>query len=238
MRISIMQPYIFPYIGYFQLIKASDIFVCLDDVNFIKRGWIHRNRLCFNGYTCYFTIPIEDSSQFRKINETRISHNEFEKWRDKFFSSLKYFYKKQQYFEDGILLAEMVLSSYVESIAELSELSLNTCCSLFGITTPIKYSSHIENINKLNRESRLIDICHKFQCEHYLNAVGGKNLYSREMFEPHGIVLEFLQPNIHPYGVKGRPFIPSLSILDAVMCCGKEYICQHLLSGYTIQEAA
>ena len=53
MRISIMQPYIFPYIGYFQLIKASDIFVCLDDVNFIKKGWIHRNRLCFNGDASY-----------------------------------------------------------------------------------------------------------------------------------------------------------------------------------------
>lgn len=238
MRISIMQPYIFPYIGYFQLIKASDIFVCLDDVNFIKKGWIHRNRLCFNGDASYFTIPIKNSSQFRKINETMVSHGEFEKWRDKFFSSLKYFYKKQQFFEEGIMLAENVLSSNFESIAELSEISLNTCCRLFSITTPIKYSSHIENTDKLKKESRLIDICRKFHCEQYLNAIGGRNLYSREMFEPYGIVLEFLQPKIHPYKVKGRPFIPSLSILDAVMCCGKEYVCQHLLSGYTIQEAA
>lgn len=103
MRISIMQPYFFPYIGYFQLINASDIFVCFDDVNFIKKGWIHRNRLYFNGDIRYFTVPIDNASQFKKINETEVAKYEFKKWKYKFISYIESFYKKQPYFLDSIV---------------------------------------------------------------------------------------------------------------------------------------
>ena len=237
MRISIMQPYIFPYIGYFQLIKASDIFVFLDDVSFIKKGWIHRNRLYFNGAIHHFTIPIDNASQFKKINETLISEYEFKKWKYKFIASIETFYKKQPYFEEGMDIVTSILHSSFSTISEVSANSITACCDLFGISTSVKYSSQMGNSKELKKELRLIDICKQCECSFYINAVGGKDIYTSDMFFPHEITLEFITPNIAPYPVQGRSFVPSLSILDAIMCCGKDYIRDNLLSGYTVEEA-
>lgn len=237
MRISIMQPYFFPYIGYFQLINASDIFVCFDDVNFIKKGWIHRNRLYFNGDIRYFTVPIDNASQFKKINETEVSGHEFKKWKYKFISSIESFYKKQPYFLEGMNIVEMVLFSNFSKISEIAANSLIACCNILNIKTPFKYSSQIKNDGNLKKELRLVDICKQNKCNSYLNASGGKHIYTSDMFSRHGIKLEFINPNISTYPVHGRTFIPYLSILDPIMCCGSDYVRENLISDYTVEAA-
>ena len=92
MRIAIMQPYTFPYLGYFQLINAVDTFVFYDDVNFIKRGWINRNNILVNGQGSLFTIPLLKASQNKQINEVEVVFDE--KWKNQFFKSIEYNYKK------------------------------------------------------------------------------------------------------------------------------------------------
>ncbi len=72
MKIAIMQPYIFPYIGYFQLIHAADVFVFYDDVNYINRGWINRNRILLNGKDQLFTIPCKEASQNKLIKDIEV----------------------------------------------------------------------------------------------------------------------------------------------------------------------
>ena len=72
MKLAIMQPYLFPYLGYFQLIAAVDKFVFYDDVNFIKNGWINRNRLLISGKVNYITIPLSGASSFLKINQVLV----------------------------------------------------------------------------------------------------------------------------------------------------------------------
>lgn len=79
MKMAIMQPYLFPYIGYWQLISAVDKFVLLDDVNFIKRGYINRNSILINGKAHMFSIPIRKASQNRLIMDTKLNFNEKEK---------------------------------------------------------------------------------------------------------------------------------------------------------------
>ena len=66
-RLAIMQPYLFPYMGYWQLMKAVDRFVIYDDVNYIKGGWINRNRILVNGEPAYFTIPLDQASPYDAI---------------------------------------------------------------------------------------------------------------------------------------------------------------------------
>ena len=83
MKLAIMQPYFFPYIGYFQLINAVDKFVFYDDVNFIKGGWINRNRILVNGEIKFFTVPITGVSSFKKTKETRIKRDQFFQWKKK-----------------------------------------------------------------------------------------------------------------------------------------------------------
>lgn len=238
MRIAIMQPYFFPYLGYFQLLKAVDLFLALDDVFFIKKGWIHRNRMCFNGKIHLFSIPLKDVSQFRTINETHISMREFQRWKRKFLASLVAFYKKQSFFEEGMDLVEQTLAQPGNSIADLAVMSLCICCRALGIPTPLHRSSAAGGASGLRRETRLIELCHQHNADKYLNPPGGEELYTAAMFAPHGIRLEFLHPMLSSYPVKGRNWISGLSILDAVMCCGTRYVRENLLGGYSILEAA
>jgi len=72
MRISIMQPYIFPYLGYFHLIEASDRFIFYDDVNFIRKGWINKNKILLNGNDFTFTVPLSKASQNKLINQINL----------------------------------------------------------------------------------------------------------------------------------------------------------------------
>lgn len=93
MKIAIMQPYIFPYIGYFQLINAVDKFIIYDDVNYIKQGWINRNKILLNNEDYLFTFPLKNASSYKKINEIELSENLYSKWKIKFFKTLEV-YKK------------------------------------------------------------------------------------------------------------------------------------------------
>ncbi len=238
MRIAIMQPYFFPYLGYFQLISAVDLFLALYGGSFIKKGWIHRNRLCFNGKTQWFTVPLQDASQFRAINETRVCSQEFPRWKHKFLASLAAFYKKQPFFADGMNLVEEALSQPGESIAELAVASLRVCCRLLDIATPLRIASETGGDPGLRREARLIELCRRHNADVYLNPPGGEALYTRDMFAPQGIRLEFLHPVLACYPVKGRDWIAGLSVLDAVMCCGPQHVRKNLLCGYDIVEAA
>ncbi len=238
MRIAIMQPYFFPYLGYFQLIRSADIFICLDDVAFIKKGWIHRNRLYFNGEIHWFSVPLHHASQFRSIRETFVCDHEFSQWKRKLLASVSAFYRKQAYFKEGLELLEAVLSTPYHSIADMATASLQTCCIALGISTPLKYSSDICGNIELRREARLVDICLLNGADTYINAAGGEALYTRSMFAPHGIRLEFLHPTLLPYTGQKRPFIPGLSVLDAIMCCGSQFVREELLGTYDIVEAA
>lgn len=96
MKLAIMQPYFFPYIGYFQLIHAVDKFIILDDVNYINRGWINRNKIIINGEAKWFTLSLDKASQNKLIKEINISSKDV--FHEKLLKTLKIFYGKAPYF--------------------------------------------------------------------------------------------------------------------------------------------
>ena len=238
MRISIMQPYFFPYLGYFQLIAASDIFVSLDDVNFIKKGWINRNRLVFNNKAALFTVPLENVSQNRLICDTRIAATAFAIWKDNFLKSVAAFYKKFPFFTEGMSILEAVLAQPAAAISDMAIASLRACCDALHITTPIMISSTIPQAVDCKKERKLIAICKSLQADTYLNPIGGVSLYSQDMFTQDGIRLRFLKPALPPYTCSKREFIPALSILDVIFACGCERTSREFLHIATILEAA
>ena len=87
MKLAIMQPYIFPYLGYFQLLNSVDHFVFYDDVNFIKGGWVNRNQLLINNQNKFFTVPLKKIISFTPINEVEIHKKLYPNWRSKFYNS-------------------------------------------------------------------------------------------------------------------------------------------------------
>lgn len=227
MKIAIMQPYLFPYIGYFQLMNAVDKFVILDDVNFVKRGWINRNRILVNGKAHLFTIPLKGASQNKNIKDIQISDEENR--RDKLLKTIKLNYKKAPFFsQDVSQLVKSIISSQEKLISRMIVKSIEKINNYLNIKTIIIESSDIYNNLHLKREDRIIDICLQEKASHYINLIGGKDIYSKEAFLQKGIILHFLQPELVSYKQFDNEFIPGLSIVDVLMFNGKSDVKQFL----------
>jgi hypothetical protein len=227
-----MQPYFLPYIGYFQLINAVDKFIFYDDVSFINKGWINRNRILLNGKDHLFTIALKSASQNKLINQIEIC-----KQNNKIVKTIKQAYSKAPYFKDVFTLIQQVFDKMNEtkSISKIAEISVKMVSnylnlSTFFITSSEKYS-YTQN---LYREKRLIDICQENGANIYINSSSGKILYNHESFKENGIKLFFIKNNINTYKQFNNDFIPRLSIIDVMMFNDKKTITE-FLNNYEIE---
>lgn len=216
MKISIMQPYLFPYLGYFQLINYADLFVIYEDVSYIKQGWINRNNILVNGKSHLFTVPVRDASSFKPIYQTLINIDKYPKWKSDFLRTLDLNYHKAPYFEAIIPVIKEVLHTEYTFVSELAVSSITAVCTYLGINTPFVGSIVYRNGN-LKGQDRIIDICRIEKSDVYVNAIGGIELYSRDEFKKHGLDLRFLKPVLFPYKQFDIGFVPMLSIIDVLM---------------------
>ncbi|MBI1286905.1 MAG: hypothetical protein GC178_04940 [Flavobacteriales bacterium] len=231
MRVAIMQPYLFPYIGYFQLIHAVDRFVVFDDVNFIKRGWINRNRVLLNGNDHMFTVPLIGVSQNKLINEIRIDPNT--KWREKILTTIRHAYKSAPHFDEVYPLIESAFMNDSDMISDYARNSLEVICKYLKIETSIISSSKTYNGSELKGVERIIDICKKEKANTYINAIGGTDLYNQSQFESDGIKLHFLKTDNISYTQGKNEFVKGLSIIDVVMFNSVEQT-RNLLNQYQL----
>ncbi|MCF0059676.1 WbqC family protein [Dyadobacter sp. CY356] len=215
MTIAIMQPYIFPYIGYFQLINAVDKFVIYDDVNFINKGWINRNNILVSGQAHLFTIPLKDASQNKLINEVELSIND--PWKKKFLKTVQQSYLKAPNYQKVFLLIEEIVNSNAETISEFTLHALQKVCAYMEIMTEIVPSSSIYQNTELKAQDRILDICKQEKADHYINPIGGMELYDKNKFENEGIKLNFIKSTASAYPQFKNAFVPWLSIIDILM---------------------
>ncbi len=231
MKLAIMQPYIFPYIGYFQLIKAVDKFVIYDDVNFINRGWINRNRILVNGKDSLFTIPLKEASQNKLINEIEVNWDDA--WKSKWLKTLEQSYKKAPYFQQVRPTIEQTLEQEKTIFSEIIVENLKLINAYLGITTEIISSSSIYQNTELKAQTRIVDICLKEKANHYINPIGGIELYQKEVFEEQGMQLNFIKSKPVQYPQLKNDFVPWLSIIDVLMFNSVEQI-QTFLDSYEL----
>lgn len=233
MKIAIMQPYIFPYLGYFQMVNAVDIFVFYDDVNFIKQGWINRNRVLVSKKDFLFTIPLQKQNSFVLIKDTLINKNLYNNWRTKFIQTLFQNYKRAPFFEEIFELINNVLNVDNDSIGDLAIHSIQEVSSYLGVGTRFRTSSTAYKNKGLERQERLIDICKEEKADHYINALGGQELYKKEDFLKEGIKLDFIKSLRTEYRQYDNDFVPWLSIIDVLMFNSKDGIKQ-MLNNYEL----
>lgn len=214
MKIAIMQPYLFPYIGYYQLIGAVDRFVIQDDVTFIKGGWINRNRWLADGTPTYFTIPVQNVSSSRKISQSLVALEK--KTIAKLLRVFRQEYGKAPYFRPAEQLLEHVLTIAGTSIAQRAVESLRVVAEYLGLTTAFIPTATVYENGHLKAGERVIDICRREHARIYINAIGGTSLYDKSDFEARGIELKFLRPRPRPYKQSNEHFVESLSILDVI----------------------
>jgi hypothetical protein len=218
MKLAIMQPYFFPYIGYWQLMHAADRFVIYDDVNFIKNGWINRNRVLINGAATYITVPLFQSSSFKKICDTGIQPTSV--WRNKLSKMVENTYRRSPYFDEVFPVIDDVIRHETENLADYLSFQLWSLASFMHIDTEIINSSRIYGNAEMSGQDRIVDICSIERATVYINPQGGQMLYDKNTFLKSGIDLRFIVMEPLPYKQKNEVFIPSLSIVDGLMEVG------------------
>ena len=229
-KLAVMQPYIFPYIGYFNLVHACTEFVFYDDVNFIPRGWINRNCILTTNGTYRFTVPLQNPSRNRQINEIKLYN--FDNYKNQLIKTITQSYSNSKFFEQGMDYVKSVFNEETDLISELAMNSVSKALSLAGLHRNVYISSErFPNSKGIGINERIITIAKSLDCHTYINPVGGRELYCKQKFHQHGIDLQFLRPTLKEYNqVNASCFSPQLSILDLLMNQSLAEIAEHLNS--------
>lgn len=232
MKVAMMQPYLFPYIGYFQLVNAVDTFIFADDVNFIKGGFINRNKILFNNEERYVTVPCFQS-QNKLIKDIQISR-EIKGYPETLLLTIKHAYAKAPFFQEVFPIIESIFDPKEDSISKLAANSVEKVSKYLGISTDFKFSfSSFQHTKGQEKSDRLISITKELDGNTYRNPIGGAQLYKKEYFKNQGINLEFLLIEEIIYSQFNETFIPNLSIIDVMMFNSIENI-NKLLNKYSI----
>jgi hypothetical protein len=219
MKIAIMQPYFFPYIGYFQLINLADRFILGDEVQYIHQGWINRNRILKpdkEGF-CYIHVPLKKYSSTTLIKDINVVAGD--DWKDKIMRQIEHYKKKAPFYNNIKTLLQTCLSVKSTSITSINAYCLQQVCQYLGIDKKLEVQSALKldysDVN--NKEDRVISMCKQLGADEYINPAGGVELYHKATFEKNGIGLSFLQTEIKSYEQHRQHFEPGLSIIDVMM---------------------
>lgn len=234
MKTAIMQPYFFPYLGYFQLINAVDVFIVYDNIQFSKGGWIQRNRMLLNGKEEIFSLPLKKASDFLDICDRHLA-DDYLLRNKKTLRKLENAYLKAPYFHEVFpLLQNCFLYERHNNLFDFLLFSIKQVLRFLNIETEIKISSEIEDV-RLRNVSRVINLCKKTQGSIYINPIGGQKIYSKQEFAAQGVDLKFLRTRdtITYRQFDDLEFVPNLSIIDVLMFNARSEV-SLLLSEYDL----
>ena len=233
MKIGIMQPYLFPYLGYFQLINVVDIFVVYDDVQYMQQGWINRNKIQINRNPKLFTFGVKKDAMTLHINQRFYSEDTYYSTREKFLKTLFQSYHKAPHFKEANELITDILNYKDLNISEFNTNSLRKICNYININTQFILSSSLEKVEGLKAQEKIVEINKLLGGSCYINAIGGLELYSPGKFEENGIRLRFIRMRDLKYPQFDEQFISNLSIIDVLMFNSQEEI-EDLLNNYEL----
>jgi len=228
MKFAVMQPYLFPYLGYYQLVHAVDKFVFYDDVNYIKGGYINRNNICSNEKPQRYTVPVPGMSSNILINKLSFDSNV-----KKQLKSIEQAYSKAPFFKDVFPIVESVLTEERRNVEHICRLSITRVMDYLDINKSYYYSSELCYERDVPAAKRLVNISKSFDLNEYINSPGGKSLYNKDYFLEHGIKLNFIEIGEYQYNQNSNVFLPHLSMIDVLMWNSKDEVVD-LLNKYRL----
>ena len=232
MKVGIVQPYFFPYLGYWQLINAVDKYVIFDDVNYIKRGWINRNRILNDGSIQYLNVYLKAVSQNKLINDIEV---DCEGSATKDLQIIRNAYCKAPYFDTAFPVIECILKQSEHNLARYNGNAIKIILDYLNVDTELLYSSEIAKDNSLRGQEKIMSICESLGATEYVNAIGGQELYNSAFFAQKGMKLFFLKTDDIRYKQFGDVFYEDLSIIDVMMFNSRDTIIDYL-GQYTLIE--
>ena len=230
MILGIMQPYFCPYIGYWQLLNAVDKYVVYDNIQYSKKGWINRNMILANNGTSHISIPIKKDSDYLDIRDRFVSGN-LDK--SKLLNQIRTIYKNAPHFKDAFELMRRILLFEDDNLFSYIYNSIKEICSYLSINTELIVSSTIEIDHSLKGEKKVLSICKKLMADTYYNAIGGIELYDKDLFKKEHINLFFVKTQPVFYKQFSSDFRQNLSIIDVLMFNSVEEV-QLMLSKYEL----
>jgi hypothetical protein len=230
-----MQPYFLPYLGYWQLMNHVNSFVIYDDIQFVKKGWIHRNRYLNQGEEKMFTLPLKKDSDYLDVVERQLSED-WESEKTRLLRKIEESYRKAPHFEEGICLFHECINSPSINLFDFLLNSIKAVANALNINSELVISSEVQPKSHLKGEQRVINLCKQLHAKEYVNPIGGRKLYQHSSFNAEGISLKFLEiEDGVVYQQLDKKFVPNLSILDVVMFNGIVGA-RAMLSRYSLHE--
>ena len=223
MILGIMQPYFFPYIGYWQLMNAVRTFIIYDNIEYTKKGWINRNRILVNCKDSYITLPIKKDSDYLNVSERYLADT-WKKDRIKMLNQIKSAYQKAPEFITVFPIIEKCILFDEDNLFKFILNSILTIKSFLDIKTKIQISSLISIDHTLKSEEKVIALCKAQNAKSYINPSGGIELYNKQIFSDNEIRLYFMKAIDIKYQQFTNNFIPSLSIIDMMMFNSREQV--------------
>jgi WbqC-like protein family len=231
MKLAIMQPYFLPYIGYFHLISAADVFVVYDNIKYTKKGWINRNRLLLNDADAQFSLPLRKGSDSLLVIEREISES-FDPV--DLLNQFKGAYSRAPYFSCVWPLLEEIITFPQRNLFRYIHHSILTCCEWLALPTRVIVSSTVDIDHSLKSQDKVLSMCKTLQAATYINSMGGVELYEKEVFERRGVDLRFISSNEFRYAQFAESFVPWLSIVDVMMFNPLGVVRERVRDGYTV----
>jgi len=218
MKLGIMQPYFFPYIGYFDLINYSDRWIVFDTVQYIRHGWVNRNRILHpeQGWQ-YIVAPLKKHSRNTVIKDIEIG--DVHMWHQRILGQNQHYKKKAPYFHETYRLVEECLAIEEHSISRLNVAILEKVCLHLGIQFEYEYFSEMQLELEYVKEPGdwALRISEKIGAEEYVNPPGAAEMFDLSKFEASDIKLTIRERLPFEYACSGYEFVSGLSIIDVLM---------------------
>jgi hypothetical protein len=223
-KIAAMQPYFFPYLGQFDLLNRVDLWIAYDEAQYIRHGWVNRNRVLHPvlGWQ-YVIVPLKKHHHRTPINRIEISDGS--EWKTTILKRLRHYRRDAPHYDPVIRFMEDCLSGSENNLARLNVSLFRNTGNRLGIHTPIRVFSELDTRigPHTDPQDLALKICRSVGADEYVNPPGGSDLYHADKFEENGVKLTIQSFRNMRYSCGGFAFEPALSIIDVMMwnSCGR-----------------
>jgi len=216
MRGTILQPTYLPWIGYFEMINSSDVFIVFDHVQFERKSWQQRNKIKTANGIAYLTVPVQKAHRETKISEIKISYEGYNPF-EKHWKTIELSYKKAPYFEKYKPYFEKIYSKKYVLLRDLNVDIIKLISDILGVKKKIIFSSEFNlKDGGMGKSEKVINLCKKAGIDHLYDAKGAEDFLDRVLFQKEGISIDF-QEFLHPeYPQLWGKFAPYLSVIDLI----------------------